>query len=599
MKIPVYRSVFTKMILALSVSFLVIISGSFLYIYASVRDSLKEKTDSEKIQNFSQLEHNIDMLGKEVELISRRLISETALTDLVFGVGEENSREVILKADLFREMEKVFTEYTYVESICFYNSEDLTLIADKEQNILMNGRDSRGRFYEEQIADNGYGAGNGVKWYGGYTNGDFKIKALQNEGRKKINYITACRPVYWGSHTAWLVININLDYFTDIYNSPDKENIQLSMTYIIDERGKTVSHLDKSVIGEEKGTQYIRSKSEGPYTFEEGNQQILCYPLHLSGWTMVNETPLSVILKDIKDIQIVFRIAVIAVAALSIFFTVFWVRYITRPLSDTVEAMKCMENGMLGITLVQKTKGRDEIGLLVSQFNQMSQKIRQLVEENTRLEENKREMEIKMLKSQMNPHFLYNTLNTIKWMAIMKGEDSIVDCTSALGDLLQPLYRDNRTFWSLENEKNYIISFGKIMNYRYGEKVALQIDINEELYGAEIPKFVLQPIAENAFLYGVSEKEEITVITISGWREEGDLLLRISDNGEGLEETKLVQLRESLHESLNESRETNHIGISNVHQRIQLLYGPGYGLEIDSIKERGFCVTMRLAFDKP
>lgn len=599
MKIPVYRSVFTKMILALSVSFLVIISGSFLYIYASVRDSLKEKTDSEKIQNFSQLEHNIDMLGKEVELISRRLISETALTDLVFGVGEENSREVILKADLFREMEKVFTEYTYVESICFYNSEDLTLIADKEQNILMNGRDSRGRFYEEQIADNGYGAGNGVKWYGGYTNGDFKIKALQNEGRKKINYITACRPVYWGSHTAWLVININLDYFTDIYNSPDKENIQLSTTYIIDERGKTVSHLDKAVIGKEKDKQYIRSKSEGPYTFEEGNQQILCYPLHLNGWTMVNETPLSVILKDIKDIQIVFRIAVIAVAALSIFFTVFWVRYITRPLSDTVEAMKCMENGMLGITLVQKTKGRDEIGLLVSQFNQMSQKIRQLVEENTRMEENKREMEIKMLKSQMNPHFLYNTLNTIKWMAIMKGEDSIVDCTSALGDLLQPLYRDNRTFWSLENEKNYIISFGKIMNYRYGEKVALQIDIKEELYGAEIPKFVLQPIAENAFLYGVSEKEEITVITISGWREEGDLLLRISDNGEGLEETKLVQLRESLHESLNESRETNHIGISNVHQRIQLLYGPGYGLEIDSIKERGFCVTMRLAFDKP
>lgn len=599
MKIPVYRSVFTKMILALSVSFLVIISGSFLYIYASVRDSLKEKTDSEKIQNFSQLEHNIDMLGKEVELISRRLISETALTDLVFGVGEENSREVILKADLFREMEKVFTEYTYVESICFYNSEDLTLIADKEQNILMNGRDSRGRFYEEQIGDNGYGAGNGVKWYGGYTNGDFKIKALQNEGRKKINYITACRPVYWGSHTAWLVININLDYFTDIYNSSDKENIQLSTTYIIDERGKTVSHLDKAVIGKEKDKQYIRSKSEGPYTFEEGNQQILCYPLHLNGWTMVNETPLSVILKDIKDIQIVFRIAVIAVAALSIFFTVFWVRYITRPLSDTVEAMKCMENGMLGITLVQKTKGRDEIGLLVSQFNQMSQKIRQLVEENTRMEENKREMEIKMLKSQMNPHFLYNTLNTIKWMAIMKGEDSIVDCTSALGDLLQPLYRDNRTFWSLENEKNYIISFGKIMNYRYGEKVALQIDIKEELYGAEIPKFVLQPIAENAFLYGVSEKEEITVITISGWREEGDLLLRISDNGEGLEETKLVQLRESLHESLNESRETNHIGISNVHQRIQLLYGPGYGLEIDSIKERGFCVTMRLAFDKP
>ena len=593
MKIPFFRSVFTKMIFALSVSFLIIISISFLYIYGSVRDSMKEKTDSEKIQNFNQLEHNIDILSGEVELITRRLISETALTDLVFGVDGGNDREVVLKADLFREMEKVFTEYNYVESICFYNSDNLSLIADKEQNILINDKDSRGRFYEEQIAGKGNGAGNGVKWYGGYINSDFNIKALKDESRKEVYYVSACRPVYWGAHTAWLVININLDYFTDIYNSLEKENVQLSTTYIIDENGKIVSHLDKSEVGKRRENQYIRNKNDGPFTFEEGDQQILCYPLHLNGWTMVNETPLSVILKDIKDIQIVFRIAVIAVAVFSVFFTIFWVRYITSPLTDTVEAMKCMENGMLGITLPQRTKSRDEIGLLVTQFNQMSQKIMQLVEENTKMEENKREMEIKMLKSQMDPHFLYNTLNTIKWMAIMKGEDSIVDCTTALGDLLQPLYRDNRTFWSLENEKNYIVSYGKIMNYRYGEKVSLRMDFGEVLYDAKIPKFVLQPIVENAFLYGVSEKEENTIITITAWQEAEDLFLRISDNGEGLEEEKLTELRDSLHES----QETNHIGISNVHQRIQLLYGPSYGLEIDSIKELGFSVTMRLPFE--
>ena len=593
MKIPFFRSVFTKMIFALSVSFLIIISISFLYIYGSVRDSMKEKTDSEKIQNFNQLEHNIDILGGEVELITRRLISETALTDLVFGVDGGNDREVVLKADLFREMEKVFTEYNYVESICFYNSDNLSLIADKEQNILINDKDSRGRFYEEQIAGKGNGAGNGVKWYGGYINSDFNIKALKDESRKEVYYVSACRPVYWGAHTAWLVININLDYFTDIYNSLEKENVQLSTTYIIDENGKIVSHLDKSEVGKRRENQYIRNKNDGPFTFEEGDQQILCYPLHLNGWTMVNETPLSVILKDIKDIQIVFRIAVIAVAVFSVFFTIFWVRYITSPLTDTVEAMKCMENGMLGITLPQRTKSRDEIGLLVTQFNQMSQKIMQLVEENTKMEENKREMEIKMLKSQMDPHFLYNTLNTIKWMAIMKGEDSIVDCTTALGDLLQPLYRDNRTFWSLENEKNYIVSYGKIMNYRYGEKVSLRMDFGEVLYDAKIPKFVLQPIVENAFLYGVSEKEENTIITITAWQEAEDLFLRISDNGEGLEEEKLTELRDSLHET----QETNHIGISNVHQRIQLLYGPSYGLEIDSIKELGFSVTMRLPFE--
>lgn len=594
MKNPFFRSVFTKMILAVSISFLVIITGSFLYIYGSVRDSLKEKTDSEKIQNFSQLEHNIDILSREVELITKRLISETALTDLVFGGDEDGSREVVLRADLFREMGKLFTEYTYVESICFYNSEQLSMIADQEQNIIRNDRAARGRFYEEQIAADVEEVPNGVKWYGGYTNKDFNIKALRNnDERRNINYISACRPVYWGAHTAWLVININLDYFTDIYNSMERDNVQLSTTYIIDENGKTVSHLDKSEIGEQKDIAYVRSKEEGPFTFESGKQQILCYPLHLNGWTMVNETPLSIILKDIKDIQIVFRIAVLAVAVLSILFTGFWVRRISSPLTDTVAAMKCMEKGMLGITLPQRKNSRDEIGLLITQFNQMSRKIRELVDENTRMEENKREMEIKMLKSQMNPHFLYNTLNTIKWMAIMKGEDSIVDCTSALGELLQPLYRDNSTFWSLENEKSYITSYGKIMNYRYGERVVLDINVEEELYDIKIPKFVLQPIVENAFLYGVSEDEDSTVITIRGWREKEDLLLEISDNGEGLEEKQLEELRKSI----GEQQDAGHIGISNVHQRIQLLYGNGYGLEINSERGNGFQVLMRLPMD--
>ena len=322
-----------------------------------------------------------------------------------------------------------------------------------------------------------------------------------------------------------------------------------------------------------------------------------------NGWTIISYVPIAELVQGMdflnREMQMLYFFSI----GILILLVCFCYRAIINPLHQIdlfvkrnpthTEERMCFQNS-------------NEIGTLARNLNRMlderdtmNQAIQDSQKKIYETQLAKKQMEILAYRNQINPHFLYNTLNTIKWMAIMKGEDSIVDCTSALGDLLQPLYRDNRTFWSLENEKNYIISFGKIMNYRYGEKVALQIDINEELYGAEIPKFVLQPIAENAFLYGVSEKEEITVITISGWREEGDLLLRISDNGEGLEETKLVQLRESLHESLNESRETNHIGISNVHQRIQLLYGPGYGLEIDSIKERGFCVTMRLAFDKP
>lgn len=585
-KIPVYRSVFIRMMAAVSLSFLVVLFGSFLVLYRNVMDSLKERTDAEKLQSFTQLEYNIDAFCREVEFLTERLINETVLTDMVFVGDVDESTVIQMKADYFRGLGGILAQYTYVDSICFYNSEGMALIMDSKRNIIQEDDGAGSVFYKDRLKDGepSFGA---VKWCGGYSNRDFF--ALDRK-EKEVPCLCVYRAVYWNTHCAWLVVNVNLEHFTDIYYAPEREKVQPEVTYLLDGSGKVISHPDSRALGERRGEEYLRGMAEGAYTFEEDGRQILCYPLRLGGWVMVNEMPLSAILKDVGNIRYIFVITVTVAVILAVLFPIFWVRRLARPLMETVEALKYMEDGNLGVALAEGEKRRDEIGLLRRQFNRMSTRIEELVEENVRIEENKRETEMKMLKYQLNPHFLYNTLNTVKWMAAMKGEEDMVDCLSALGDILQPMYRDASPFWTLEEEEEYIVSYGKVMNYRYGEKTALFMDVPGELGGAVIPKFILQPITENAFLYGMPEDGAGMEIRILCQKKKDRLVLTVLDNGRGMASEDMEKLKEDI----RAGRETKHIGLSNVNQRIQLLYGKEYGLGISGEKGKGVQVTVRL-----
>lgn len=589
MKTPFYRSIFTRIILTISVSFLVVLTGGFFFLYANVRDLLKDRTDQEKLQTFHQLEQNIDAFGREVEFLTERLISDTVLTELIFMGNHTDSSAISLRADYFRELESILVGYTYVESVCFYNSEEMSLIAEKKRNVILDEAGERGNFYETQLAPNKEQMERGMKWYGGYKSTDFAIPLFKNE--EPASYMTLCRPVYWNTHKAWIVVNVNLAYFTEIYNSREKVNVQPENIYILDGEGKVISHPEESEIGKKKGGEFTQSAQEGPWTFEEEQNQILCYPLALKDWILVGEIPLSVIYKDSNRMQKVFLGIVAVMSFLCLFLLVFWVRRISRPLTETVEALKSMEDGTFGITLPQRETDKNEISLLVNQFNRMSRKIEELLEENARMEESKREAEIKMLKSQISPHFLYNTLNTVKWMAAMKGEEDIVDCVSALGSLIQPLFRDVRTFWSIEEEKSYIVNYNKIMNYRYGDRVHLVLKIEEDLCDALIPKFILQPLVENVFVHASAESETLVEVRITGQRKtEREIELEVLDNGEGLDTAALERVRESL----LVPAKTAHIGLANVHQRLVLLCGKDFGLSVDGQKGGGFSVKIRI-----
>ena len=583
MKIPFRKSIFVKIILIVSVSFLVVISISFIYLFASVRRSLTERTDAEKLRRFYQMEHDIDAFCKEIEMISERMINMTPLTNLIFLGDHSREDEIQLEVSYFQEVDKLVLEYDYIESICFFNSEELSLIVEPKQNLVRRSIDGRGEFYEEQLADIQSGMVKENRWYGRYTSEDFNVHYL--DGRDSTHYVTLCRPVYWGAHMAWLIINVNQEKFTGIYNFHENSEKGQAVTYIIDEQGIVISSLNEELLGEKRERGDVQEKQLR--TFEENGQQILYYPLNIGNWILVEETPLSTILEGIQDIRIAFLVVVGATIAVFVLFLISWISLFSRSFTDIVDALGQMEAGELGITIPVKKERQDEIGLLIRQFNRMSGKIAHLINENRNMEQKKREAEIKMLRSQMNPHFLYNTLNTVKWMAAIKGEDDIVDCVTALGNLLQPLYRDTRTFWSMEKEIDYITSYGKIMNYRYGNSIVLRIEVEKEVYPADIPKYILQPIVENAFLYGSIGTEGHTVIRIRGKRLENAIQIQVEDNGGGMDEQELEKLKRNM----NTDMDTGHIGLANVAQRLNALYDGQSQIRVESKKGEGFSVS--------
>ena len=579
MKIPFYRSVFWRMIAAVSFSFLAILSGSFAFLYASVSDSLKERTDAEKIQSFRQLGYNIDTFCQDVERLTGRLISETALTDMVYIGKESPGTEFSMRAAYFRELGQILEQYQYVESICFYNAEGLVLSMDGRQNIIQGRERDRGIFYEEKLEPFCSGQKSdfwGVKWFGGYTNNDF-FPAL-NKDDETVYYLSACRPMYWGSYQAWVVVNVSLDYFTDIYNSDARGGVPEELTYIVDAQGQVISHPLQEALGRKREGDWRREEADTIYSFEENGCQVLCYPLTIAGWTMIDEMPLEAILEDTKGMQVTFLATIAVAICLVVFFSVFWVNRLVRPLRATTEALRRMEGGELEIAPLEGGESRDEIGL---------------VEENAAMEKKKREMEIQALKSQLNPHFLYNTLNTVKWMAVMKGEKDIVDCLDALGDILRPMYQGSSPFWSLAEEIDYIEDYGRVMRHRYGGQARLILEPEEDTLEASVPKFVLQPLVENAFLYGRREEGAALVEIRVDSKKEGDILLVVvADNGNGIGTEAL----EALRGNIRMGKKTAHIGLSNVNDRIRLLCGERYGLEIDSAPDRGFAVMVHLPY---
>ena len=224
----------------------------------------------------------------------------------------------------------------------------------------------------------------------------------------------------------------------------------------------------------------------------------------------------------------------------------------------------------------------------------MSNSIERMVGQIQTMEQEKCYLEERVLQSQINPHFLMNTLSNIKYMAMILKSNTIVDCITALGNILSPIYRSSEQEWSVEEEMRYIDNYVKVMNYRFGGKIQIHYQVCQEDKQARVLRFILQPLIENSILHGFENTSEEKKILVSIHERDGGWIVAVKDNGSGMDEERLRRLRESVTqpEELTQENRKNHIGLKNVYQRLRLFYGAECSLRIESEPGLGTEITM-------
>lgn len=287
-------------------------------------------------------------------------------------------------------------------------------------------------------------------------------------------------------------------------------------------------------------------------------------------------------------------VAIIAVLA-SVVCSVVYSKAISRPIRDLSEEMKTITlNEYSGSTLESR---EDEIGILQDSFNHMITRNKELIAQQYQAKLEKRNAQLRALQAQINPHFMYNTLQVIGGMALEKDAPEVYSVTLALSDILRYSLNFSKEMVCLEEEVEYLKSYVMIQNERFGGKIQLKLELEPDTRKCLIPKLILQPLAENSFEHGLLNKAGDWLLTVeSHTTPEGDLLICIKDNGIGFDSERLAQIREKIElDTVKALNSGSHIGLANVHARIKLRSAKeGHGVSIDSSPETGTTVSVRM-----
>lgn len=295
-----------------------------------------------------------------------------------------------------------------------------------------------------------------------------------------------------------------------------------------------------------------------------------------------------VCVKDItNNVNEVYRIRNIFVVVMLMFMVVlvFFINSIVRRLLsqfyDILRSIRKVQKGDLDVVI--ENCGKDEMGELGTQINTMLERIKQLMDDNLNREMLAKNSEIRALQNQINAHFIYNVLESIKMMAEIDEEYEISDAVTALGKLLRYSMKWVSGNVLVEQELEYIKNYMALINLRFDYEIYLSLNIPEIILKQEIPKMSLQPIVENAIYHGIEQMAEDTNIYIKGRLEEGDCVIEITDAGRGMTDEEVEQLKLKIAGEIDSSGGSgNGIGLKNVQDRIHIAFGEAYGIEIAS-----------------
>lgn len=379
-----------------------------------------------------------------------------------------------------------------------------------------------------------------------------------------------------GKYLGMIVIDCAVESFADLWDSsPYSESI----IAVADKNGNFIlpQNLEYTE-GLVEELQNFSEEGENLNTLRFDNQTwyVAVTKLNYIEGYVYQLVPITDALKNVAYVFLAVLAAVIFIGALLIFISAKISNTITQPINRLIVQMETVESGNLSL---QPEVYHGEMQVLAEKFDHMVSQVHMMFEEVKETEKEKREMEMLALQAQINPHFLYNTLNSILWLSELQGADKVTQMLDSLIKVLQYTVDNTKEFVRVRDEVAFIHNYIRILNFRYFERFSFIFDIKEDTLEYEMPRFILQPLVENAVLHGFDNNDLNATVKLSIHLQDGELFLCVSDDGRGMPEEKI---REILHTDSSSKKSLNKIGLYNVNQRICLTYGEEYAIHIDS-----------------
>ncbi len=332
------------------------------------------------------------------------------------------------------------------------------------------------------------------------------------------------------------------------------------------------------------------------YAGRQGKSDVLavCYPLGVHELYLVETFPNGTLFDQMPVLLRAAGVSLLLIVVLGIVLGLLLQRMVARPVQALQRQIERLSAGDL--TPDPSLEWDNELGDIGRGINRMAGSISTLMEKRLEDEKQKQDLEYRMLQNQINPHFIYNTLNGIKWMATIQHADGIAEMTTALSRLLKSVSKGNERLVPLYEEFALLNDYFTIQQYRYGGTITLDVTLIEDERLAQfclIPRFTLQPLVENAIFHGIEPSGHAGEITITVTRDGQDVLLRLHDNGVGMTPEQAVRALQKPGPE-EEAAKFRHVGMWNVHRRLQYSFGEAYGLAIESAPGAGTTVTVRL-----
>ena len=558
-----------------------------VYVFQVNRKQMTEKIDELMVSNLTQIAERVNLNMEVYTNLLYQIYKDDQVTECVSELNDmQESHKAVAYNQIVKRLKQYRNSDAGIRCLSIVCPDGTAVIYDFETDsslntIWHNYSDMRQiPPYRESLDAPGMVLTDTMNFQGGENDGHFF-----HISKRMFDF----NDLEKGS-IATVIMSVDQKILSSICGNGTKEDP--SINFILNKEQRVVSYPDEDFTGNAINPQlnikefvnvsgYLRNKNVALNQYEDAD----------TGWIFYNAYDRDYMLKDLtktQGTQLGITVLLLVFALALIFYTV---RNMDASVKSVVSGMQEVKNGNLDI--VVPVQSFDEIGTIADNFNEMTVKVRELIREVTEAEENRKNAEIRALEAQINPHFLYNTLDSINWMAIEKEEYEISKMIRNLGVILRYSVNKSNQIVTIRELADWLEKYISLQQMRFNDAFSYRLNIEEETYTEKVYKLLLQPFVENAIIHGFKEMESggLLQIDIMAAEHGQGIIIIIEDNGAGMPQ-EMLKCFNNKEEAIKD--EGKSIGLHNAFSRMNMYYGEKASWNVSSIEGMGTVITLRL-----